>query len=458
MPGNSLQLKDRGVVDALARALGHPPPFTTRECESFDGALEVSGARDLSVLGQFRSLKKLQVFGSDLDALTAVASMHDLESLRIIACPITKLDPLRGLPRLEELEVSFTFVEDAAPIFTLPALRRLRLLGNPLTQASYERVRSGPKPPALGQQRPPAIHVTSPPQWELGLKLRRASALCLSAVDYWVPLLVKPGTDWARSRSVAFGQLQAILKETDGTTEAILGLPWPPSTAVSASDIVSARVIGDAGDALGWIDRSDLPAGEADALRRFVSGFSGLVYYRDGEPTLADTEQTEEVRLPEWYRTARMTLGFAFPGEFVTSFLAGREDDDIDYDIGLSGYDSSSGPGMKAAGYFPVAVASDHSVTFAIKLEGHDRRIYELREEWYEEPKRAPKKGGPWVAFPSYAAMLANIVSIQRADGTLVRREGVETARPAKKASRAKRSPRARGASKAAPKTRRRKR
>ena len=127
--------------------------------------------------------------------------------------------------------------------------------------------------------------------------------------------------------------------------------------------------------------------------------------------------------------------------------------------IGLIGYDSSSGPGMKAAGYFPVAVASDHSVTFAIRLDGRDRRVYELREEWYEEGAKVARKGGPWVEFPSYAAMLAQIVSIQHEDGTLIKRAGVNPARPAeRKASPPKKTARARGASGTAKKKRRGKR
>ena len=224
------------MVDALARALGHAPPFTVAECESFDGALAVSGARDLSVLGKLRSLKRLEVFRSNLQELTAVASMRGLESLRIIACPVTNLDPLGNLPRLEELEVTFTLVEDAAPIFTLPALHRLRLFGNPLTQASYKQVRSGPTPAPSGR-RSPAIQVSGSDEWERGRKLHeRGIALCFARVDHWAPLLVKPGADCAAWWS-SVGGLDSILENAAATTETILALPWqrsPPPSLPSA--------------------------------------------------------------------------------------------------------------------------------------------------------------------------------------------------------------------------------
>jgi len=229
---------------------------------------------------------------------------------------------------------------------------------------------------------------------------------------------VKPGADSAAFWST-FGELDSILEDSAATTETILALPWSPAEVAGPSSVVSVREIGDATDAVGWIDQSDLLADEADALRRFVSGFPGLVYYRDGEPYLADMERTGKVKLPEWYRKTRMTLGFVLPGEAVSSILG--EDGDVELKIEPLGYNTLSGKRIRAAGFYPTAVASDRIATFAISLDGRDHRVYELREEWYLSDDYQPKSR-PWVAYPSYAAMLAEIVTIVRANSTEIER------------------------------------
>jgi hypothetical protein len=151
-----------------------------------------------------------------------------------------------------------------------------------------------------------------------------------------------------------------------------------------------------------------------------------------------------------------MTLGFAFPGEWVNALLAERGPST--YRIETIGYDSSrTGSRMKDAGFYPVGIDSERYSTFAIKLDGRDRRIYELNEDWYLDG--AETKDTPWVEFPSYAVMLAQIVGIRREDGTIIRRSDAEVGRAAggKPRSPAK-SARARGASGAAKKRRRGKR
>jgi hypothetical protein len=411
---------DPAIVEALTRVLGHGPPFSVKESREFDGVLTISGARDLSVLGHFPALTGLDLFGSDLTALDALTSMRDLRSLRVVACPIADLDPLRGLSLLETLELNFTFVEDVAPILELPALHRVRLMGNPLTQSSYDLANAVLKGPAKPGRRRFAYQITVAQQWKLGRMMREQHIdLCFSSVDPWVQMLVKPGTGWERSHWSSIGGLLPIINGGEASVESLLAAYRTSTDPPSRALLKSGRELGDSIDAGLWIKQAALSSNDASALQSLVAGFGDLVFCRDGETFLTYVEGTEEIKLPDWFRQTRGALGFVCPGEPVRVRLTGREEQEYRFD--LVGYDGAeSGPKIRDRGLFPVAIADDRSSTLCISTDGPDRRVHELSEAWLGDDTHP--LGGTWVAYPSYADLVSEIAAVRRADKTVIQR------------------------------------
>lgn len=109
---------------------------TFEECAAFEGPLRVKGARHLSGLEHFPSLRGLEIVGGDFEDLAPLAGLQSLRALKIACAKVRDLSPLTGLTELESLELNFTFVEDLSPLDGLE-LGWLALYGNPLDEKSF---------------------------------------------------------------------------------------------------------------------------------------------------------------------------------------------------------------------------------------------------------------------------------------------------------------------------------
>jgi ankyrin repeat protein len=135
--GPDLELDDPALVIALTAALGHPPPFKLGECRVLEGPLTVERAASLGGLEQLSSCRHLQLVGCTAADLAPIGRLSQLRTLALIRCAISDLAPLAGLERLGELEVVFCEVVDPRPVLA-GSLRRLRLVGNPLSAEAHE--------------------------------------------------------------------------------------------------------------------------------------------------------------------------------------------------------------------------------------------------------------------------------------------------------------------------------
>src|SRR4051794_30289083 len=133
------QVADSAVAAGFARAVGHPAPFHDEELAAVR-CLRVVGAGSLADLSACIGLEKLELVGCDVADLAPLSVLTGLRKLFVLACPIVSAAGLVGLDRLEELRLDFAFVQDAAPLFALPSLRHARLLGNPWSEKSWQRL------------------------------------------------------------------------------------------------------------------------------------------------------------------------------------------------------------------------------------------------------------------------------------------------------------------------------
>jgi hypothetical protein len=187
--------------------------------------------------------------------------------------------------------------------------------------------------------------------------------------------------------------------------------------------------LGTAGDAIAWLEASSLPEDERRLLARFVERFPDLTFSRETDETFDRTAAAEQVTLPDWFRAVRTTLAFVHPPVRVRfddfDSLNPRSDDveDIWYDL-RPGYGDSEQRQLfrDEAGCYPIGrwFGTDQSY-LAVNLEdAGDRRIHEfaagdLRDNLYDGK---PARASVYVAFDSYASMLAHIIETEPPDGT----------------------------------------
>jgi hypothetical protein len=80
----------------------------------------------LRPLKTWEHLRQLTLTGSGIGALAGMDAFSALERLRLVMLKISDLAPLRGLPRLIDVELTgLNRVRDIGPLGTLPSLRRL---------------------------------------------------------------------------------------------------------------------------------------------------------------------------------------------------------------------------------------------------------------------------------------------------------------------------------------------
>lgn len=110
------------------------PPVEFRNLDALDGLPRLKQASfhnmradQFDTIGTWRSLKFLQLIGTDLVDLRGFDQLLNLEHLNVSGSRISDLSPLSTLPHLEHLDVSGSRVSDLSSLSTLPRLRELTL-------------------------------------------------------------------------------------------------------------------------------------------------------------------------------------------------------------------------------------------------------------------------------------------------------------------------------------------
>jgi len=322
----SISPSDPAVSTALAQALGHPGPFSQAECAALRGPLALQHARDLTELQHCTGLRSLEISASAISDLAALSALKELRQLIIIAAPVADLGPLRELPALERLTLNFTHTRDLSPLLALPALTRAELLGNPLTDESYELLQQ--QPSALSSRKAGRPLRVLPPQkkdwqttrqlWERGIEagVARMDFREWYLVTAGLPRLTPGPCEAIRKDPVLLRQ--ALKKNPSFTLETLFEhilKELDPPPRVEASQLRSRRPWGDAADAEAWVKASALDEATKAGLLRFVAHFPTLTFYQEPPELLDATEADTRVRLPQWLREIRQTLAWVMPGE-----------------------------------------------------------------------------------------------------------------------------------------------
>lgn len=448
----NVDIKDTAVAAALERAIGHIGPYSESELAGVR-TLRIVGAQTLHDLTACAGLEDLAVVGSSVTDLAALSGMTQLRVLSLLACPLTSAEGLVGLDRLEELRVDFAFLEDVSPLFTLPSLRRARVLGNPWSDASWQRLQQHALPA-------PGRTTAARPIFELGvedeIRLRTTRRLrefgldlCFGALDSFRTVLVRPGKaqvaglecDW----TVADTADAWLAAKDQWTTDSLFGRIRDFYTARGDNadfDFESHRELGDRDDALRWVAAETEPARRRD-LERFVARFPGAVFFREDDAFHAMAERLGAVSLPASYRRARSLLAGAFPepaAEYRVDRFEGRsaaatnlDPDSVWFSPQLANYHGDEGPTIRdVARLYPFAVWAPRKFSIlAVSLDGDHPDIREYRETAIFEELRAsnPPDGVVYSVYSSYAELLGHIIAFKLADGTVVEAAGDATGR-----------------------------
>lgn len=420
---------DPRVGDALALVLGHGPPFTEGELADLETLVAVTGARDLSALAPCRRMRALHVHACEVADLDVLARFRHLESLRVTCSTVVDIAALAHCHELRELELAFNLIEDARPIRSLPALRRVVVLGNPLDEHSYHEVLAPLRDRRL-RERAGRLVVEMPMQydWLLTLELRDAGVGAVFDGYDDASYLIRPGITGPRGDDAEILQVPSSHVVDALTLCEIQGesLDWLHDKLFDSKipRVAFPRdrqwMVGDALDAQDWIARASLPPDLERALLLLVRRFPCIQYARFAGEWGAREQHKHRSPLPDWYADILAVLASMVPGQPSSVRFDGFDHwsattESLDrawYQLGL----------ITPMGDYQAVLDEDGYLTIAIWLETgrsnlainvrdlDDRRIYEYS---IEDVGEAGLGHRPKVVFESYASMLDHIRSVQ---------------------------------------------
>ena len=221
----------------------------------------------------------------------------------------------------------------------------------------------------------------------------------------------------------------------------------PSASATGISDIIhdafdypAHRVVGTCAEARAWVDNSILPARDKSSLRSFVERFPAAAFYRDDSVLLDHLESRNEVVLPQSIREVRQVLSGLGPDAEVRfddfennlSPRADHVDDDdgyIDlwYGDRFSGYlqDEDRDLLRTSAECYPILCATTgvNYLLAADLRDSGDGRVIDVCDEDIMDNRYdgIPGTESVYMAFESYARMLAHVVEYRMADGVVIR-------------------------------------
>jgi hypothetical protein len=435
------RVADPAIAAALAQAIGHPAPFRDEELAAVR-CLRLVGAGSLTDVSACTALEELELVGCDVADLAPLSGLSGLRKLYVLACPIVSAAGLVGLDRLEELRLDFAFIEDAAPLFALPSLRRARLLGNPWSEESWQRLsehclRAGDGGTAVL----PLVELGSS---ELILDANRRFRafgldLCSAKLDAFRTVLVRPGRarvpdeewDWTAASAADVW----LREKGEWTTDSLFDIAREFANQRgknTAFDTDSYREFGDYHDACRWIDAERDPY-RRECLQRFIDRFRGLVFFREDGTFHDEWEQMAGVALPKALREARIILAGALP-EHVPEYRLGRFGvSSVRSDALAEGklwhrpvfedYGSDEGPTIRdTVRMYPFGWGDGLHSVLAMSLDDESPAIHEY-DEWmlfYFLQRGDPPREGVYPVYSSYAEMLGHIVAYRLADGTVI--------------------------------------
>lgn len=201
---------------------------------------------------------------------------------------------------------------------------------------------------------------------------------------------------------------------------------------VAGFDVTGASIIGNADEAIRWVDNSPLSSEYKELLLRFVRRFPSMMFVKDhGSRLLREAERREGLALPAWFHEIRQTLRFVEPRMQVRfddfDSYTPRADylDEIWYSVGLiSMGDEQHKLFVEEARVCPMAEWVEENRSFlAVQLDNPgDARVHEFSAPDLLDNVLDGKPAGISVhpAFDSYPSMLSHVTAGRLPDGTVI--------------------------------------
>lgn len=419
---------DPTIAAALARVVGHSAPFGDEELAAVR-RLRVVGARSLAGVSACTGLEELELVGCDVVDLAPLSVLSGLRKLYVLACPVLSAAGLVGLDRLEELRLDFAFVEDVAPLFALPSLRHARLLGNPWSKESWQRLsehrlRAGDG----GTAALPLVELGSSETLVNANRSFRAFGLdlCYGTLNASRTVLVRPGRaqvpgeewDWTVSSG------SRLREKGEWTTDSLFDRHREVANQRGENTPVDTdrhREFGDYHDACRWIGAERDPY-RRECLQRFIDRFRGHVFFREDNTFHDIRERRAGVALPTALRKARTILADVLPEQPVEFRLEGTKYPVVNEALAEGQtwylpapddcYDTDEGPTIRdTARMYPLGYGDGHHSVLAMALDDESPAIFEYDEWWlFDDLRRGhPVRRGVRQAYSSYAELLGHI-------------------------------------------------
>jgi hypothetical protein len=127
-------------------------------------------------------------------------------------CELTSLAPIAGHPGLKYVEFPQCLIQDLAPLGTLPKLRRVRTMGNPLTEASYRTLM--PALEARGVRLGKGDRRLQDQEWAIMDRLRSRGILLCAIRDAWDKTRVmQPAADLSQLAVLSLEDVDDLLTQ-----------------------------------------------------------------------------------------------------------------------------------------------------------------------------------------------------------------------------------------------------
>jgi hypothetical protein len=378
----------------------------------------------------FEGVKDLYVERAKLSSLEPFGTMSDLEVLEVIQTTLSDISTIAQHPKLQQVSLSFNFIEDISPLLELDEVFTLDLHGNPLSEESYYEI--VPKLEEKGM-RP---RVDDEEIWRLCCEIHARDTRATYGRDKsWAsPRLVVPDLqfeyfekgvlgrhDDIESRIEPEAMREALDRETFDAAELALehwDRPYRYADHVEFRPADQTRERADqAGldtalaNALVDLDARLGPhrvAGEDDAV---LDRLAGRIY------GWRSHSQSERPDLPDWWRTLRRVWAYPVVGEAPWGLRFGEDAPEAVADQAIW----LRTPGLGSDGrtaladhrrLYPVAWGSGWQWCLAVRLgDADDRGLYLVERdrvfEWAYDPPEV---------FSSIEAMFDAVVELADPD------------------------------------------
>lgn len=425
-----IYFQDKAILKRIKEIVGHSNPFSQKECLSIR-TLKVSYARHYEDLNHLPNIEHLELFACDIYNLLFLNKLQNLKKLIILCTPISNVSPILQCQNLEYIDISFTSVEEVACLLEIPSLKKGRFVGNPLNEKSDTIFRNLPSEQGV-------FELSALKDWQFCTQIRSLGLeMNYSGFGSSKHFLVKPGIpeytngncDFLSNKEYKVEFLLYELKQLQSTkiSPSIIFNILDQDERNSSERFLSLytrRKIGTARDAFNWIHNSPVSQIEKSNFVKFVDKYSKLLFFSEEKTLLDNLADTHQVKLPNWFKTARSTLTFVQPNHDVSFQLNYDLDSSFEnvwFQLGSNYSEELLLSTSLATKFKPFIFASSLSsnIVLAIDTQNNDNAIYVFDLNDMGENQEESNIDSISPIFGFYSELLSQIEAIRLPDGTI---------------------------------------